>query len=354
MRISHKINAQVPVTLTLGELAEKTQTALQGDPHVQVSGVGAIAHAKQGEITFLENKRFRRLLRTCNATAVILTVAEAQDCTIPALVCTDPKLVFAQVAQLLFPYQTLTPSQHPSAVIGTNCNIHPEVVIGPHCVIGDGVTIDAKVILEAGCIVGDNCHIGEGTVLYPRVTVYHGCNIGKACVLHSGAVIGSDGFGYAKNKDRWLKVPQVGGVKIGDRVEIGANTTIDRGAIDDTEIGDDVILDNLIQIGHNVKIGEGTAMAACCAVAGSTVIGKHCLIGGAARLNGHITLADNVFIVGCSNVGHSIRKPGAYAGALTTSDMDVWKKNIVRFHQLDELAMRLIAVEKKLKAPEEM
>jgi len=350
--IVHKINQRAPQAFTLGELAEKTQTTVQGDPAIVISGVGALAHAKAGQITFFDNKKLRNHLSTSKASAVIISAAEAHDCPIPALLCTDPKLIYAQVAQLLHPCETLPAARHPTAVIGENTHIHPDVAIGPHCVIGNGVTIEANVVIEAGVVIGDGCHIGKGTVLYPRVTVYQHCRIGEDCVLHSGVVIGSDGFGYVKNKDRWQKVPQVGGVVVGARVEIGANTTIDRGAIDNTEIGNDVILDNLIQIGHNVKIGDGTAIAACSAIAGSSTIGKHCLIGGAARISGHLTITDNVFVIGCSNVGHSIKKPGAYAGALTTTDMDVWKRNLVRFHQLDNLAQRLIKIEKKLKTEE--
>src|SRR5579872_1074756 len=184
--VEYKINAAVPITLTLGELAEKTQATVQGDAATTISGVGAITHAKQGEITFLDNKKFRRLLRTCNASAVIIGVQEAQDCPLPALICSDPKLVYAQVAQLLYPFPKRAPMHHPSAVIGENTNIHSDVIIGPHCVIGNNVTIEANVVIEAGCYIGDGCHIGQGTQLYPRVTVYHGCRIGNQCVVHAG------------------------------------------------------------------------------------------------------------------------------------------------------------------------
>ena len=348
--MSIDLNARVrtPKAIRLGDLALQTNTNVVGDPDTLITGVGAIGSAKAGEITFLSEKKYRHFLPTLAASAVILPAEEAADCTIPALIAADPKLVFAQIVAILYPHQTVEPAVHPTAVIGKTSQIHPNAHIGAHCVIGERVTIGANVVLQAGCHVADDCSIGEGTVLYPHVSIYHSTTIGNNCVLHSGVVIGSDGFGFAKNKEKWFKVPQIGGVKIGDRVDIGANTTIDRGAIDDTEIGNDVILDNLIQIGHNVKIGDGTAIAACCGIAGSAIIGKHCLIAGGSRVNGHINICDFVVIIGCSNVGQSITKPGAYASAITTMEMKLWKKNLVRFHQLDSLALRLFNVEKKL------
>lgn len=351
--IPHKANSSIPQTWTLGMLAEKTKSVVQGDPGTIINGIGTLEQAKAGQITFLTSVKYRSFLKKTNAAAVILTKSDAVDCPVPALICAEPRLVFAQIAHLIFPVKTVMPSIHPSVSYGDGCEIHPRSFIGPHCVIGERVKIGENVILQAGCFIGDDCEIESGTVFYPHVTVYHGCKIGKDCVLHSGVVIGSDGFGFAKSNDRWLKVPQMGGVRIGDRVEIGANTTIDRGVIEDTEIGNDVILDNLIQIGHNVKIGEGTAIAACSGVAGSTVIGKHCMIAGRTGIVGHITLTDHVHLVGSSNVGQSITKPGAYASGLTVTDMKTWKRNLVRFHQLDNLAMRLIELERKLKAKEE-
>ncbi len=350
--IEHRNHCTDSQTISLGVLASQTHATLKGDSQLPISGIGVISQAKAGDITFLASPKYRKYLENTQASAVIVSAREAEACPVAALVCADPKLVFAQVVQLLYPHQTVPVLQHPSSVIGQDTVIHPVTHIGPHCVIGDRVKIGANVILQAGCVIGDDCEIGEGCVFYPHVTVYHGCKIGQDCTIHSGCVIGSDGFGFAKNKDRWLKVPQIGGVTIGNRVEIGANTTIDRGAIEDTVIADDVILDNLIQIGHNVKIGSGTAVAACVGIAGSTEIGKHCLIGGASRINGHIQLADYVNIVGCSNVGQSIDTPGAYASALTVTDIKAWKKNIVRFRQLDNLATRLFELEKKLKAQE--
>lgn len=339
--------------MSLKALAAKTNSLLIGDEEVVISGVGSLSNAKLGEITFLASSKYRQHLMCTQASAVIVTASDAHDCPKPALVTEDPKMVFTQIVALLYPQAQLNAMVHESAVIDEGCEISPLSHIGPYCVIGKRVKIGPNVIIHSGCSIGDDCEILEGSVLYPNVTVYHACQIGKHTTIHSGVVIGSDGFGFVKNNSEWMKVPQIGRVKIGDRVEIGANTTIDRGAIDDTEIGNDVILDNLIQIAHNVKIGEGTAISACVGIAGSTTIGKHCLIGGGSKINGHISLCDFVNIVGCSNVAQSITKAGAYASGISVNDIKVWKRNLVRFHQLDELALRLRDVEKKLKAQEE-
>jgi UDP-3-O-[3-hydroxymyristoyl] glucosamine N-acyltransferase len=352
--IKHKTNASTPQSLTLGALAEKTNTRLQGSPDVVINGVGTISNATSGQISFIAGLKYRHYLGTTKASAVILPPSEAENCPVAALITPDPKYVFAVVTQLLHPYQSVKPGLHSTAVIGEGCDIHPQTYIGPHCVIGNRVKIGANVILEANCYIGDDCVIQDGTVFYPHVTLYQGCKIGRDCVFHAGVVIGSDGFGYAKNRERWLKVPQIAAVKVGDRVEIGANTTIDRGAIEDTQIENDVILDNLIQIGHNVKVGQGTAISALTGIAGSTTIGKHCLIGGATAINGHIALADQVNIVAASSVPQSITEPGTYASAVTVTDIKVWKKNLVRFHQLNDLAVRLKEIENKLKAQEEL
>ncbi len=352
-QIEHRAKEKQPNVMTLGALAQMVGATLKGDPTVQVNGVGTISHAKQGEITFIADAKYRALLANSQACAVVLTEDDAIDCKTNAFICQDPKLTFAKIVECLYPNQTVEPLIHESAVIGKDCDISPQAHIGPYCVIGDRVKIGANVILQSGCSIGNDSVIHENTVLYPRVTVYQYCQIGKNCTIHSGVVIGGDGFGFAKNKAHWVRVPQVGGVKIGDRVEIGANTTIDRGAIEDTEIGNDVILDNLIQIGHNVKIGDGTAIAACVGIAGSTTLGKHCMVGGGTRFNGHIHITDYVQIVGCSNVAQSITKAGAYASAITTTDIHQWKKNLLRFHRLDQLAGRVKEIEKKLKTKEE-
>lgn len=349
-KLTHKVYQPSPAAqFTLGELAKKLGVELQGDPNVQITGLGTLRSAQPGDITLFTSSQYKAFLEGTQASAVVLSPKESGSVHLPALLAEDPRHLFTQLVYLFYTAREVPPAQHPTAIIGLHSEIHPDSYIGPHCVLGERVKIAAGVCIEAGCYIGDDCEIGEGTVLYPRVTLYHGCKVGKACVLHSGAVIGSDGFGFVKQKARWVKVPQIGGVVIGDRVEIGANTTIDRGAIEDTEVHDDVILDNLIQIAHNVKIGEGTALAACTGVAGSTTIGKHCLVGGGSSFNGHIHITDHVHIVGCSNVPQSIPNAGVYASATTVAELKVWKKNLVRFHQLNDIALRLSELEKKLK-----
>ncbi|MBS0289094.1 MAG: UDP-3-O-(3-hydroxymyristoyl)glucosamine N-acyltransferase [Proteobacteria bacterium] len=345
-----KTNKHTPEDCTLGFLAEKTNAMLHGDPNLKIQGVGTISQAKPGEITFVADLKYRKFISTTKASAIILSAQEFDAFPVSAaLICKDPKVVYAKVVEILYPFLPIKTQIHPSAVVGASSEIHPDCYIGPNCVIGENVKIAANVVIGANTVIEDGCEIGESTVIKANVTIYHHCYIGSDCLIHSGVVIGSDGFGFANERGKWLKVAQIGGVKIGDRVEIGANTAIDRGAIEDTEIGSDVILDNLIQIAHNVKIGQGTAIAANCGIAGSAQIGKYCLIGGGTGIVGHIKIADYVSIVGGSNVGQSITEPNAYASGLTTTDMKTWKRNLVRFHQLDELATRLFALERKLK-----
>lgn len=348
MTITHKAYAATPNATPLGVLAQLTGAQIQGDPNTLITGVGTLQHAMPGAISFLAGVKYRHYLTDTQASAVIIAPEDLPLCTKPALVCADPKLAFAMIVEALFPRKTLSTGVHPTAIIDETAHIDPRCSIGPYCVVGKNTRIEAGVILEAHCVIGNDCHIGEGTVLYPNVSVYPLCRIGQDCTLHSGVVIGADGFGFAKQRTRWVKVPQVAGVVIGDRVEIGANTTIDRGAIEDTVIGSDVILDNQIQIGHNVKVGDGTAIAACVGIAGSTEVGQHCMIGGGSSINGHIQLTDQVNLVGCSNVAQSVSQSGTYGSATTIMDFKKWKKTLVRYQQLDEFAQRLAAIEKQL------
>ncbi|HKY69401.1 MAG TPA: UDP-3-O-(3-hydroxymyristoyl)glucosamine N-acyltransferase [Gammaproteobacteria bacterium] len=332
---------------TLGALASLTEAKLIGSPERIIQGVGTLLAAQKGEITFLAEPKYRDQLLKTKADAVILKEIHAKDCPVFALVVEDPKLAFAKVLQALFPLPVSTATAHPSAVIGQGCEIDPTCQIGPNCVIGDRVKIGKQVILHANCVVGEDCEIGANTIIYPNTTLYSDVHIGKHCIIQSGAVIGGDGFGFANDRGKWVKVPQLGGVRIGDGVEIGANTTIDRGAIEDTRIGNNVILDNLIQIAHNVEMGEGTAMAAGSAIAGSTKIGKYCLIGGACGIAGHINLADGVTLVAGSMVGQSLEK-GTYGSGLPVRPVMQWKRNMMRLNKLDELATRLAKLEKEV------
>lgn len=347
--ISSKQFASKSNPLTIAEIAKALNLKCIGDDSKVINNVGTIQSANSGQIAFLGNDpKYRQFLKDSKATCVI-TTQEVYDIEKPdhltVLIDADPRGTIVKVVHLLFPQNQLPCSHHHTVMFGQDCRINTRSYIGPNTIIGNYVTIGENVIIHAGCVIGDHCVIGDNTVINPKVTIYGGVSIGEDCVIHSGVVIGSDGFGFVKQGERWVKVPQIGGVKIGDRVEIGANTTIDRGAIDDTIIGNDVILDNLIQIGHNVKIGDGTAIAACTGIAGSAEVGKHCLIGGATNVNGHLKIADFVNVVGCSNVGRSITKPGAYASGNTVTDIKTWKKNLVRYHQLDKIAGRVKQLE---------
>lgn len=347
-QLTHKAYAATPNVTTLGVLAKRTGASLQGDPNTAIGSVGTLQNATEGAISFLAGSKYRHYLANTQASGVIVTPEEYPFCPKPALICADPKLVFAQIVEYLYPRQTVKAGIHPTAVVDETADIHPLCSIGPYCVIGKNVTVGQGAILQSHCAIGNDCAIGDNTVLYSHVTLYAQCRIGKDCIIHAGVVIGGDGFGFAKQQSRWIKVPHIAGVRVGDRVEIGANTTIDRGVIEDTVIGSDVILDNLIQIGHNVKVGDGTAIAACVGIAGSAEVGKNCLIGGGSSINGHIQLTDQVNLVGCSNVAQSVTQAGTYASATTIMDFKKWKKILVRYHQLEEFAQRLTALEKQV------
>lgn len=344
--LEHSMRELTPKSFCLRELATQTQAKIIGSSDLIIQGVGTLANAQKGQLSFLAVSKYSSQLAQTQASAVVLSEEQAVHCPVTALVHPDPKSVFAQAVNLLYPKVSVAPSIHATAIIDQDCQISEKAQIGAGCVIGKGVSIADGVIISPGCVIGDFCSIGKNTILYPKVIVYQGVRIGCECVIHGGAVLGSDGFGFTKQGQRWIKVPQIGSVHIHDRVEIGANTTIDRGAIEDTVIESDVILDNLIQIAHNVHIKQGTAIAACVGIAGSTTIGKHCMIGGGSRINGHIQIADHVIIVGCSNVAQSITKAGAYGSGIDSNDIKIWKKNLVRFHQLNDLALRVAKLEK--------
>jgi UDP-3-O-[3-hydroxymyristoyl] glucosamine N-acyltransferase len=325
---------------TLGNIAQSVGLELRGEPSRAVRGVATLATAAPDQIAFLANPHYRRALPGCRAAAVILAPEHAPGCSVDTLLSDNPYAAFARVAAL---FEVRTPAPcgvHPSAVVDASATVSARASIGPLCCIGARTRIADGAVLGAGCIVGDDCHIGIGCVLAPRVTLVTRVRLGQRVRIHSGAVLGADGFGIAMDDGRWLKVPQLGGVCIGDDCEIGANTTIDRGAIEDTELAEDVRLDNQIQIGHNVRIGAHTAMAGCVAVAGSTRIGRYCLIGGAAGIVGHIEIVDRVTITAMSLVTHSILEPGEYSSGTPLQASRLWRRNAARFKHLDALARR--------------
>lgn len=335
--------------LTLQQLASHTGGQVVGDGNTVIDRVATLETAGPGAISFITNSAYRRYLSDTRASAVILKQSDLELCPVNALVVDNPHAGYAKVASLLYPASSLTPGIHPSAVVDESTSLPGDVSIGPNCYIGAGVRLGEQVSVGPGCVIEDNVEIGAGSRLVANVTVCHACIIGNQALIHPGVVIGGDGFGQANDNGVWLKIPQIGRVVIGDDVEIGANTTIDRGAIEDTMIGDNVKLDNLIQIAHNVHIGSHTVMAACVAVAGSTHIGRNCAIGGAAGIVGHIEITDNVQITGMSLVSHSIREAGVYSSGTPLEPNRLWHKNAVRFKQLNEMAKRIKELESRLR-----
>lgn len=337
----------IKLNYTLAQLATILNAELQGDAACEISGIATLQNAQAGHIAFLDNIRYRKYLLNTQASAVILAPSHLKDCKTNALILNNPYLGYAKIAALFEPQSAKFLGVHPTAVVGEGCEIHPTASIGPLCVLGANVRIGENVVIAAGCMIADRSTIDAGTHLFPRVTIYHDVKIGQRVIIHSGAVIGSDGFGFAQDKGIWKKVPQLGTVIIGNDVEIGANTSIDRGAIEDTILQEGVKIDNLVQIGHNVFIGAHTAIAGCVGIAGSAKIGKHCAIGGGACINGHISIADGVMITGASAVAQSITQPGVYSSAvILPQPLPTWKKTLIRLQQLDNMMHRLQEFEK--------
>ncbi|MGH8398262.1 MAG: UDP-3-O-(3-hydroxymyristoyl)glucosamine N-acyltransferase [Gammaproteobacteria bacterium] len=334
---------------TLAELAERCGAILRGDGNTRIHGVDTLTRAGPGTIAFLSNPHYRRYLSDTKAAAVILAPVDADSCPAPALVSNNPYLVYARVATLLAPKLVVRKG------VDADARVHPAARVSNEAWIGPGAVVEENVVIAEGASIGPNCVVMAGAQvqghsrLVANVTVCHDVRIGKRTLIHPGVVIGADGFGIARDGEQWTKVPQLGSVLIGDDVEIGANTTIDRGALEDTVIGDGVKLDNLIQIGHNVRIGEHTAIAGCVGISGSAIIGRRCMLGGAVGVVGHIEICDDVTVTGMTVVSHSINEPGVYSGSLPMDTAAQWRKNSVRFRQLDDLARRLIAIEKKMK-----
>ncbi|RWU12297.1 UDP-3-O-(3-hydroxymyristoyl)glucosamine N-acyltransferase [Pseudidiomarina gelatinasegens] len=335
-------------TLTLQQLADAIGADVQGDPALPIQGVATLASAKPGHIAFLANEKYRSQLDSSQASAVIV----APDVDVPdgmaALRMKNPYAGFAKVAQLLDTTPKPADGIHPSAQVHATAKIGQNVSIGANAVIAEQVELADNVTVGVGCYIGPNTRIGVGTQLWQHVVIYHNCVIGENCLVHAGTVIGADGFGWANEGGKWIKIPQLGRVVIGNRVDIGASTTIDRGALDDTIISDGVIIDNQCQIAHNVFIDEDTAIAGCTVLAGSCRIGKRCLIGGATAINGHISVCDDVQISGFSMVIKEITEPGAYASGIPAAPQREWRRNGARYRQLDDLFQRVKKIEKQL------
>ena len=321
------------------ELAQRFGLELRGEDR-PVNGVGTLATAGPEQLGFLANPRYRGQLAETGAGVVVLREADLDARVGSALLARDPYAAFARIAALFDPKPVRAPGIHPSAVIDASAVVDPGAHVGPLVVVGARSRIAAGTILGPGCVVGDDCEVGEGSELVARVTLVERVRLGKRVLVHPGAVLGADGFGIAMDHGQWLKVPQLGGVLVGDDCEIGANTTIDRGALEDTVLEQDVRLDNQIQVGHNVRIGAHTAMAGCSAVAGSATIGRHCLVGGGAGILGHLEVCDRVVVTAMSLVTHSIREPGEYSSGTPLMDNRSWRRSAARFKQLDRIARR--------------
>jgi len=334
----------------LADLVARFGGRVEGDAATTVDQIATLDSASTGQIAFLANSKYRKQLETTQASAIILAEADADATAIPRIVCANPYSYFAKVSAFLNPLPAFAAGIHPSAVIGAGAQIAPSAHIAAHVSIGEGAVIGAGSVIMSGCSIGAHTTIGENTRLYPRVVVYHDCVLGDNVIAHSGAVIGSDGFGMAWENGCWLKIPQIGRAIIGNDVEIGANTTIDRGALDDTVIEDDVKLDNQIQVAHNVRIGAHTAIAGCVGIAGSTTIGKYCRIGGSAGILGHLSIADGVEISSFTLISKSIREKGVYSGIYPFSEKDGWLKNAAHLRHLDDMFGRIKQLEKEIES----
>lgn len=344
------------MTYTLAEIAIKLDAklivpaALEQQALTQISGLATLANAGTGDIAFLANSKYKQQLSSTNASAVIVSPDAVECCPVSALVMDNPYMGYAMLASLLDSTPKVSCGIHPNAVIAEDVFIGENVSVGANTVIESGVQLANNVSIGAGCFIGHGAKIGESTTLWANITIYHRVEIGHHCLIQANTVIGSDGFGYApvKGQYKWHKIPQLGSVIIGNHVEIGASTTIDRGALDNTEIKDGVILDNQIQIAHNVIVGENTAIAACTVIAGSTVIGKNCTIAGLVGVNGHITIAENCVFTGMAMVTKNITQAGVYSSGMPVVPNKEWNKNNARVKRLDSLTNRVKELEKLL------
>jgi UDP-3-O-[3-hydroxymyristoyl] glucosamine N-acyltransferase len=338
----------------IGELIERFGGQLRGDPGLEVMAIAPLERAGPADISFLANGRMRPLAARSHAAALILSAqddAELASSYEGARIVTDnPYAYFARTAQFMLPRAKPEPGIHPSAAVHPSARIDPSAHIGPQVTVEAGAVIKAGAVIEAGCTIGPEAVVGEDTHFFPKVSFLARCVIGARGVVHSGAVIGGDGFGFAVEDGVYIKIPQIGRVVIGNDVDIGCNTTVDRGALDDTVIEDGVKLDNQIQIGHNCHIGAHTAMAGCVGVAGSAIIGKHCTFGGAAMVNGHIEIVDNVHITAGTLVSNSIREPGRYAGFYPIATHAEWERSAALVRNLGTMREKIRAIERALKA----
>ncbi|MSP53102.1 MAG: UDP-3-O-(3-hydroxymyristoyl)glucosamine N-acyltransferase [Gammaproteobacteria bacterium] len=330
----------------LAEIAQLIGAQVQGDASKQIDGVASLISATPSKLCFIMAPKYLALLADTKAGAVVISPELAAQCSISALVVKNPHLAFTRAAKLFVKENSIPLGMHKSVIVGDNCHIPNTVRIAAGVVLGNNVQLGEQVIIGANSVIGDDCQIGANTELKANVTIYHNVSMGRDCLIQSGTVIGSDGFGNVKDGVHWISVPQLGTVRIGNNVEIGANSTIDRGALDDTIIADGVRLDNLVQVAHNVQLGENTAMAAQSGVAGSAIVGKNCLVSGNVTINGHITVCDNVVFTGRAMVTNSIDEPGVYSSGTGIFKNLEWRKMVARLRHLDKLARTVSKLEK--------
>lgn len=337
------------ISFTLAEIAEKIGATLVAVNDQQtVSGIGTLDDSSASQVTFLANPSYRKQLATTNAAAVIVHPDLQSECPVAALVMDNPYIGFAKLSQLFDNLPQQISGIHPTAVVAESAELAEGISIGANAVIGEFVQLGKDSRIGAGCIIGDHSILGENCLLHANVVFYHDVIVGNHCIFHSGSVLGADGFGFAPDAGKWQKIAQLGGVRVGNNVEIGANTTVDRGALGHTQIGNDVKLDDQIMIAHNVVIGDGCAMAATSGIAGSTTLGKNCTISGGVGISGHLEITDGVHITAMTLVSKSIAQPGAYSSGTAMMPAADWRKSATRFRQLDDLARRLKKLEKNL------
>ncbi len=328
-----------PVTrLTLQEIVQRLGGEVVGDASAAVSGVATLDEAGPHEISFLANPRYRAKLAATRAGAVILGPRDRDATDVTRIVADNPYAYYARTVALFHPPRTAVAGVHPSAWIGAGAQVAASAEIGPLAVVGAGARVGDRAVIGAGTIIGEGTTIGADTLLHAHVTIYHDCVVGARCILHSGCVIGADGFGMAPDAGRWVKIPQVGRAVLGDDVEVGASTTIDRGALGDTVVEEGVKIDNQVQIAHNCRIGAHTVIAGCAGIAGSAVIGRHCVIGGGAGVVGHVTLADGVTVTGMTLITKSVSQPGVYSSGMPMMPHAEWLRNAAPLRRLHEIA----------------
>ena len=332
---------------SLVELADRYGLEFTGEEGKSVNGIATLAEAGPGDIAFFANNRYLQQLASTRAAAVILLPEFVARCPVACLVTETPYIAFARISRLFDKSPQSVPGVHPTAVVSRDAEVHPSASIGPHVVVEPGAVVAAEVVLGAGVYLGHDSRLGAGSRILPHAVIYHDVHLGEHCVIHAQAVLGADGFGYASGPEGWEKVCQLGGVRLGDRVEIGAGTTVDRGTLGHTIIEDGVIIDNQVQVGHNCRIGKNTAIAGCTGLAGSTIIGSNCTLAGGVGVVGHVEICDNVHVTGMTMVTKSITSPGSFSSGTPMTSTRDWKRNAVRFSQLESIQQRLVALESK-------